>query len=456
MNKYGSKQITKMQLGLIYRIGWSLGCWMLSGALWAQDHTGVVEQVVAKVSDYAIFQSEVVGRYFAEKDQASGISRCDILEKFLQEKILSAHAELDSLPLSDEEVANALEQRMDYVIAQVGSAAQVRLLYDKTIQQLESELREPLRQQMLAEKMQSHVLEDIDISPREVVQFFKNISPKDQLYYSMEVRVGQVVRVPKAGTLMKQQAYNEMVDLRARLNAGDSFERLAKSYSMDPSVQQNNGTLGFFKLGELDPAYEAAALRLKPGEISKPILSSFGYHLIQLIELRGNTYNSKHILIRPRVSNGDVLREKLFLDSLAVEIRQGEAIEGIAKEHSYDTFTGYNGGFFAARDGSPYVPVDQLDPLLFFTLDSMQVGNISNATDFTNEKGEKALRILYYQDRVLPHEASLEQDYDKIQQSALLEKKEKQMNSWLKSAYEQLYVWIDESYAHCDIYAATQ
>ena len=433
-------------------------CCMLCGLSfgWAQNNDGLIEKVIAKVNDNAVFQSEVIERYFAQKEQGGG-SRCDILEVLLQERVLSSYAELDSLPLEDAELDNILTQRIAYVVAQVGSEAQVRALYGKTVKQLTQELRIPLRRQLLAQKMQEKVTEKVSLRPEEVRVFFEGLPLTDRPYYSMEVRLGQIVRKPTYGRLMKERAYNEALGLREQLLAGDSFERLARSYSMDPSVAQNGGVLGFFKLGELDPQYEAAALRLDSGTYSMPVLSAFGYHIIELLELRGTTYNSRHILIRPRVSTADVLREEIFLDSLRKEIDKGEvAFEAVAKEHSKDRFTGYNGGFFIAHDNSPYVPVEQLDPVLFFALDSMKLGTLSGVLPFNDEKGEKSLRIIYYKDRILPHAASFEQDFNKLKQSALLQKKADRLAGWFENAYKDMYIWIDNSYQHCAIYATLQ
>ena len=423
------------------------------GRVYSQDNEGIIDQIIVKINDEIILESEFIERYLASQQEQREQTRCDVIRSLMNERVLSTYAVLDSLPFDESELENNLKQRVSFVVAQVGGESQVKALYGKSVRQLEDELRGPLRQQLLAERMQRHIISGADITPQEVESFFLSIPLSERPYYSMEVQVGQITRKVKAGARTKKQAYREALELRERILEGDLFERLARSYSMDPSVQGNNGELGFYKFGELDPEYEAAALSLQIGEISMPVLSQFGYHIIQLLEIKGNTYNTRHILIRPRISRADVLKEQLFLDSIREEILKNNiAFDLAARTHSDDPSTSYNGGFFSSNEGSLNVPIDQLDPLLFFSLDSMEVGNISPPLSFRSDQGEPFLRLLYYADRIPPHEMNYKQDYLKIYQSALLEKQEKTIKKWYSSAYHRLYLWIDDKYAHCEVY----
>jgi peptidyl-prolyl cis-trans isomerase SurA len=200
------------------------------------------------------------------------------------------------------------------------------------------------------------------------------------------------------------------------------------------------------------PEFAAAAMRMKPGEISKPIETDFGYHLIQLIERRGNEFHARHILIRPDFSEVDFEAAENYLDSLRTLILEDSLIfEKVAKEYSDDNETAGNGGFLIDASGSSKVSVEDLDPVIFFTIDTMEVGEISPPVRYRMRDGKEAVRILYYKEKVKPHQANLKEDYQKIQLAALNEKKQLALNRWFDEAKEEVFIQIDENYKKCKV-----
>ncbi len=210
--------------------------------------------------------------------------------------------------------------------------------------------------------------------------------------------------------------------------------------------------MGWVGRGRMVPEYEAMAFRLKPGEVSMPFESQYGMHVMQLIDRRGNEYNSRHILISPKPSAEDLAAASHFLDSLRTRIvNDSIKFEKAAKDYSDDVVTKGNGGFFADADGGMRLTVDELDPGIFFRIDSMKVGDISKPIVYRTEDGKDAVRILYYKSRIPPHQASLKEDYHKIQTAALNEKKNKVLEEWFVKAKQDVFINIDKTYDYCGI-----
>ncbi|WP_420580187.1 peptidylprolyl isomerase [Reichenbachiella sp.] len=352
----------------------------------------------------------------------------------------------------DAEVESNLDRRMSYFIQQIGSEERLEEIYNKSIEEFKEELFDQIKEQMIVQKMQGTIGQDVSVTPGEVKKFFSKI-PADSLpYFSTEVTIGQIVKIPEVNDNRKGEIRKQMLDLKRRIESGEDFGQLAKKYSQDPGSGPGGGELGFFKRGELAPEYEAAALSMKPGEISRPVESQFGFHLIQLIERRGNTYNSRHILIIPQSTESDVQEAKDFLDSLrSAVIDDSVRFEVLAKEHSDDQLTAGNGGFFSDATGAMKVSVEEIDPTLFFTIDTMAVGSITRPMEYRMGDGTDAVRILMYKEKVAPHQANLLQDYQKIRAATVADKRNKIMSKWFKDAQGEVYIHVDPEYENCRI-----
>jgi len=416
----------------------------------------VVDEVVAKVDNYIILKSEIdrmYQDYLTNGNSPSQGARCEILALITRNKLMLAKAEIDSVVVLDADVDQNTQRRMDIILSQSGrSPAELEEIYGKTLEQIRSELRDQIREQMIVQKMEDEITSDISVTPAEVKRFFNRI-PKDSLpYFSASVEVAQIVRVAKTSPEQKSITRNQLLDIRSRILAGENFAELARKHSADPSVLSNNGEMGWVGRGRMVPEYEAVAFRLKPGEVSMPFESPFGIHIMQLIERRGNEYNSRHIIISPKPSAQDLDNAAKFLDSLrTLIVNDSIKFEQAAKEHSDDVATKGNGGFFSDADGGVRLTVDELDPGVFFRIDSMEVGDVSKPIVYRTEDGKDAVRILYYKSRISPHQASLKEDYHKIQTAALNEKKNKVLAQWFLKARQDVFINIDRTYDYCGI-----
>ena len=423
----------------------------------AQEETGfVVDEIVAKVDNHIILKSEIdrmYQDYLTNGNAPSQQARCEILALITRNKLMLAKAEIDSVVVLDAEVDANTQRRMDMILAQSGRTPdELETIYGKPLEQIRAELRDQVREQMIVQKMEEEITADLAVTPAEVKRFFGRI-PKDSLpYFSASVEVAQIVKEAKTSAEQKAITRNQLLDIRSRILAGEDFATLAKKFSNDPSVLSNNGEMGWVGRGRMVPEFEAMAFRLKPGEVSMPFESPFGMHIMQLIERRGNEYNSRHILISPKPSEEDLAQASSFLDSLrTLIVNDTLKFEKAAKEHSDDVATKGNGGFFSDPDGGMRLTVDELDPVVFFRIDSMKVGQISKPIVYRTDEGKDAVRILYYKSRIAPHQASLADDYHKIQVAALNEKKNKVLEQWFLKARQDVFINIDRAYDYCGI-----
>lgn len=428
---------------------------LLSGHAHAQGNT-VVDKIIAKIDNYIILKSDLEKAYqsvLSSGELPGPNERCQLLQQLIVSKILVAKAEIDSVIVEDALIDQQLEQRMQYFVMQAGSEEKLERTLGKKLSELSEELRDQVAEQMTVERMRATVTTDISVTPAEVKKFF-NKMPKDSIpFLSAEVKVGQIVRFPEISKEEKDKARNQLLIIKDQVEAGESFETLARKFSEDGGSAKNGGDLGWHGRGELVPEFEATALRLEPGQIADPIESEFGFHLIQLLERRGNRFRARHVLIRPKSSNKDVDRTTNKLDSVRTLVLQDSlTFENAAKDFSDDQPTRANAGFFKDQGtGSSMVPMDNLDPAIFFTLDTMQVGTISKPMTFRTQDGQTAARLIYYEKYIPPHYANLKDDYQKLYNAALNNKRNEVLREWLKLAKEEVFIEIDPEYAQCDI-----
>src|SRR5690554_2979258 len=425
----------------------------------------IVDKIIAKVDNYIILESDLQKTYLeamARVQQGFETpTRCDIFESMLVNKMMVAKADIDSVLVSDAEVIIQTDQRFNMVMAQFGGDEEMLLeAYGKTAEQLKTELHDGIREQLIVTKMQSTIAEGLSVSPADVRRFFEQI-PTDSLpFFSAEVSVGQIVKKPEVSEEEKEKVSKLLSSIKQRILDGETdFATMARQYSEDPGSAANGGDLGFFNRGELAPEYEATALSLKQGEISDPVESMFGFHMIQMLERKGNSFSTRHILITPQPTESDIADAERFLDSIRTMIvRDSLPFAKAAKEYSDDRQTSDNGGFFSdPTTGSNRLTLRTLeDPVLYFTLDSMQVGTITkplryDEVDPRNGRSEPAVRILFYKERFPAHRANLDDDYEKLKAATRRQKEEELLSKWFVLAKEEVFIDIDPEYDNCKV-----
>lgn len=419
----------------------------------------LVDKIIAKVDNEIVLKSDLDISYIQflsqadpDKDFSDKDIRCRLLENLLINKLMLAKAVIDSVTVEPEMVQAQVDQRMDYFIKAAGSAEKLEGLYNKSIDELKDDLKRSLKEQLIVQKMQEKLTGAVKVTPGEVKKFYNNI-PKDSLpYFSTMVEVAQIVKKPEIGSAEKREVIDLLLSIREQVGAGADFCSFASKYSQDPGSKAHCGELGFFKKGELVPEYEGAALNLKPGEFSEPIESVYGFHLIQLIERRANEFNTRHILIKPASSSKDFSQAAKILDSVRnLILNDSITFHKAANKFSEDKDGKSTGGFFSNPEGGYRISVEDMDPVIFFTIDTMKIGQISHPIRFKMEDGTEAMRVIYLHSRIPPHQANLKDDYQEIQRAALEHKKSTILNEWFDKTKGEVYIHLDDEYSSCNL-----
>lgn len=422
--------------------------------LTAKAQEKVIDEVVAVVGSHMIMLSDVEQQYIQFKAQgnlSSGpTARCQIVEAMLFQKLLLNQAEFDSIKITDEEVEGTIDSKMRYYVQQFGSREKLEEFYKKSVDDIKIEFREPIREQLLEEQMQQKITTDIKVTPSEVKTYFNNLPADSIPIIATEYEIGEIVKDPPLSPEELNAAKEKISALRQRIVKGEKFAPLAVLYSEDPGSAPKGGELGLFGRGDMFAEFEAAAFSLKKGEISDVIKTKAGFHILQLIERRGEYVNVRHILIIPKTSSTDVMRAKLKLDSIADLIRKDSiTFEKAAIKYS-DNPNRINGGLLInPSSGNTRFEANQLEREVFFVIDKMKVGDISKPVPMTNEEGKEAYRLLYLKVRTEPHRANMKDDYSQIQEWALTKKRAETIDKWIMKKIKTSYVHVNDSYRSC-------
>jgi len=422
----------------------------------AQAQSVLIDKIIAKVDNQIVLQSELelaTKQFLAETRYKGNDVKCDVLETLIINKLLLAKADIDSITVDEKMVDDQLDRRMQYFISSLGSEEKLEAYYNKSILDLKHDLRRQVKDQMIVQKMQDQITKKLKVTPGDVKKFFNNI-PADSLpFYSKEVEVGQIVKIPTVSRKQSLEAKSKLLGIRERITKGEDFEKLAKEYSEEPAAKSTGGNLGFQKSEDLDQTFVGAALKLKPGEISGVVETQFGMHIIQMIERRGSEFNAKHILVKPASTKGDLKDAMKFLDSIRTRIMiDSITFELAAKKVSDDKFTSASGGMFTNQeDNNARIVVENLDPTIFFITDTMEVGQISAPISYRTQDGKDAARIIWYKSKIDAHKANLSQDYQKIFAATQEEKKTKAVNDWFAQARKDVYIEIKPEFSSCKV-----
>ncbi len=410
----------------------------------------VADKIVSIVGDRIILQSDIVNSISDIARQGGTIpdnAQCLLTEQAVISKVLMLQAEKDSLPVTEEEVESELDQKIRYYVNQLGSQAALEEMAGKTIYQIKDDARESVKEQKMAAAMQKKIVENVRITPTEVKAFFDKV-PKDSLpYYESELEVGQIILYPKASRDVDLYILGQMNNYKKQIEAkSTTFEALAKQVSEDPGSKERGGQYQINRAEKTwDPVFLSTAFRLKEGEISSPVKSKFGYHIIQMVQRNGDDAIVRHILRIPPVTEEEIRAAKGKLDTVRSKIIAGTlGFNEASTKYSDDETQKFSGPFITGRDGSTYVTIDQLDKDIVQMLAHMKVGELSQPTAFDTEQGKKGVKVVYLKSRSEPHRMNMKDDYSKISTYALEQKKSDAVEKWLKAKLPTYYVMVDK------------
>lgn len=413
----------------------------------------VIDEVIAVVGNTPILRSEldVMISQLDPEIVVTNEVRCEILQNLIIDKMLLHQAEIDSLPLSEDEVNDRIDNNIRFFERQMNSRATIEKYLGMSVAEYKKQIYPKVRAQMLRDRMQQKVQSDIKITPKEVRDFHSRI-PADSLpFISSEVEVAQIVMKPVYSKEAKELALEQMNELRSRIMAGESFSRLAGIYSEDPGSKLQGGMLPEFGRGDMVPEFERAAFLLKKDSISEIIETKYGYHLIRLVDKRGEKVIVRHILIRPKLIDDDMIATKLKMDTLLMKLRSGSIkfCEAV-KDYSEDEETKPNCGFFTDPNiGSQRIPFDYLEKDMASVVSGLKPGEYSEPFIGYAQDGTPYYRIFFLKVETKPHVANLDLDWQRIQQMALDEKRELELDIWAEKKRKETYIFISSYYLSC-------
>jgi len=422
----------------------------------AQPKKVVADRIIAIVGDKIVLKSDIDNTILDMQRQGIEVpsnARCLSLEQAMGIKALVLQAEKDSLPITDEEISAQIDNQIRGFINQYGSKEKLEEISGRTLYQLKEDFKDGFRERKLAGDMRNKIVDDTRITPNEVKVYFDKL-PKDSLpYYESELEIGQIVNYPKAGRDAEEYALDQLKEFKLQLESGKKdFCTLTAVYSDDPGSKDKCGRYELNRNEkQWDPAFLSKAFSLKEGLISVPFKSKFGYHIIQMMNRAGDDAVVRHILKIPQITKTEITASISKLDTvrsrlIAGTIQFGEAVAKFSDDES----SKFTGGRKSNNEGSTYITIDQLDKDLVLMMRDLTVGQYSQPTEFTDERGKKGVRIIYLLSKTEPHRENIKDDYSKIAQRALEEKKNNALESWFSEKIPTYYIKVDEEFKTCE------
>jgi len=417
-----------------------------------------IDGVAAVIGDYVILDSDVDKAYIDLQSQGiptTNIERCSLLGKLMEDKLYAHHAEQDSLVVSDAEINDYVGRTIDYFVQELGSMEKVLEFYKKSDEQsFRSELFDINRVQQLSQKMQSKIVEEIEVTPEEVRTFFDKIPTDQRPVFGAELEIAQIVVEPKSTDVEIERTIRLLETMRNDvLENGSSFSSKAILYSQDPGSRSRGGR---YTLDRKRPVmvkeFRDQAYRLREGEVSQPFKTEFGWHIVTVDKIRGQLLDVRHVLLIPEVSNKELQQAKEKINLIRQRIQDGEiSFADAALEFSDDRETSTNGGVLInPSTGATRFELTKLDPGIYNQILNLEDNEVSSPVIDEDRSGNKKYKILMVTNRFDQHTADFAKDYVKIKDLALKEKQLSAIQEWMGEKIDDTYVSVNRSYRDCD------
>ncbi|MCK3684085.1 peptidylprolyl isomerase [Maribellus sp. YY47] len=424
------------------------------GSVAAQDK--VIDQIVAVVGGNIILKSDIENMHISQQAQgvtSEGDMKCEILEQYLINKLLVAEAELDTLiTVTPSEVNQQMDGTLQSYIAHFGSEKAVEAYFKKPLASVKADMQESIREQLYSQKMRNKIVENVAVTPSEVRYNYRNLTKDEVPTVPTQYEYEQITIQPKIDLDEENRVKAQLRDIKKRIENGSSFAAMAVIYSEGPSAK-DGGVIGYSGRAQLDPAYAAAAFNLKGDQVSNVVKSAFGYHIIQLVDKQGSKVNTRHILMKPKVSVEAKEQAYNRLDSLANLIRKDEiSFEQASAMFSYDKNSRNNGGMaINPNTMSSKFAVEELDGDVSKVLTGMNLNEISKPFETIDPENQQMVyKIIKLTNKIDAHKADLQNDYQTLAEMYLMKKKEETLEKWIAERQSQTYIRIDNTYANCN------
>jgi peptidyl-prolyl cis-trans isomerase SurA len=427
----------------------------------AQSGKTVIDEIIVTVGSRIITRSDLEYAMEGYKYSNRLVTveneeelRCDILEQLIFQKLLIDQAELDSITVTDAQINDRIDYNLRQQIVEVfGTAQKLEQYYGKSIAEIKADSREQMRDEYLTEEMQKKLTSDLHIINQEVRDYFYAIPEDSVPVIAIEYEIAQIVKIPAITESEKIEIKEKLENIRDRVLRGENFSTFARMYSEDPGSALKGGEVGFTDRGDLYPNFEAAAYALKAGEISPIVETEAGYHIIQMLERRGERINVAHILIKPKPSPEAMMEAKNFLDSIYNLIKNKQiSFDSAAILFSNDP-SKTNGGMMVNPYTASYAfqaeHIAQYDKTILYALENMIVGDYTRTLSMITEEGNQAYRILCLKAKRAEHKANLVDDYEKIKNAALESKRQKTLLQWSKRKIKYTHIKVNAGFQNC-------
>ena len=419
----------------------------------------VIDEVVWVVGDEAILKSDIEVMRLQSALEGVRWERdpdCAIPERIAVQKLYLHQAAIDSIEVKESEIASQIEARVEYMISQIGSREKLEEYRKQSISQIRAAMHDDLKDHMMVQRMQDHLTKNVTVTPAEVRRYFKNLSVDSIPFVPTEVEAQIITQTPQIEQSEINRVKEELRSFTDRVTRGEaSFQTLARLYSQDPGTARQGGELDYTGRGMLDPAFASVAFNMTdPKKISKIVESEFGYHIIQLVDRRGDKVKVRHILLKPEVSDSAVTTMLARLDSVAMDIRDGKfTFEEGATYISDDKDTRKNRGLMSNRSERGQTSKFQLQDLpseVAKVVDSMKVGQVSAPFKMINERGKTVCAIVKLKSRVDGHKATITEDFQVMKDVVMAKRREDLLHKWVVNKIKNTYVRIGDRYKNCD------
>ncbi|WP_337968850.1 peptidylprolyl isomerase [uncultured Flavobacterium sp.] len=415
-----------------------------------------VDGIIATVGDYIVLDSDIDKGYLeitAQGGSVKDITRCQMLGKLLEDKLYAHQAIQDSIVVSDAEVRGMMDDRLNYMVQQVGDINKVVAYYKKnSVEEFKTYFADILKEQKLAQEMTKKIVDAVEITPEEVRNFFKKI-PKEELpTFGAEMEVAQIVVEPKVSKEDKQKVIDRLNAIRKDVLEGSSFATKAVLYSQDPGSAPNGG---YYKMTRKTPfvkEFKDVAFSLGEGEVSEPFETTFGYHIIMVEKIKGQEVELRHILIAPTVSEDALKDAKERIANIRAKIVSKEiSFADAARTESDEKETRANGGTLVnPNTQDTRFELTKMDPTLYSQVSNLKDDEVSQPLLNTDDKGKKTYKLITVTNRIDEHVADYAKDYTKIKELALKEKQITTISKWFDSKIKDTYIKIIGEYRDCN------
>jgi peptidyl-prolyl cis-trans isomerase SurA len=427
---------------------------VLGTTISAQDK--IVDQIVAIVGSNIILKSEIERMHIEQQAQGittDGDMKCEILENYLIDKLLVAEAELDTLiEVTPSQVNQRMDQQLAMYVSYMGSETAVEKYFKKSIVEIKAEMKEGIRNSLLSQQMREKIVQDVTVTPSEVRYNYRNLKEEEIPTIPTQYEYAQITFQPKINIDEENRVKSKLREIKKRIEDGSSFATMAVLYSEGPSAK-DGGVIGYMGRAELDPSYAAVAFNLKDDKVSNVVKSAFGYHIIQMVDKKGDKVNTRHILMKPKISIEAKEEASERLDSLANMIRNSEiSFEEAAAIFSYDKNSRNNAGIVInPMTMSSKFAVEDLDPDISKIITTMNVNEVSEPFEsIDRESQQPVFKIIKVLKKTETHKADLQNDYQQLSELYLGKKREMVFNEWVDKQQSETYIRIDATYANCN------